>query len=120
MAIWFQSVAHTLPYVQLDSFDISLAQCPLLQWLPASFKLSEWDLFDNVPKEMLGGYDVVHVRLVFFAVRNEDLRPIIWNLIRLLKLGGYLQWNELNVIDRSFYAQCTGRRRQRWRKWFVY
>ena len=50
---------------------------------------------------MLAAYDVVHVRLLFVVVRNENPGTILENLKRLLKPGGYLQWDEL-AVSQSF------------------
>ncbi len=96
-AIWLRDVAQTFPNAQLDGFDISLAQCPPAKWLPRNVTLRQWDLFSEPPAELLGRYDVVHVRLVFVVVENDDPRPLIRSLSRLLRPGGYLQWDELNV-----------------------
>ena len=62
---------------------------------------------------MLGQYDVVHRRLIFTVMRDEDARPLIRNLTRLLKPGGWLQWDELNVehflFDASPRRDCKRR-----------
>lgn len=99
--IWLTRVAQSLPHAHLDGYDISLSQCPPRAWLPANTTLSEWDLFSPAPPqaEMLGRYDVVHVRLLLVVVRDEDPRPVIRSLLSLLKPGGYLQWDELNVSE---------------------
>lgn len=96
-AIWLRRVAQQLPHAHLDGYDINLAQCPPIQWLPKNVRLREWDLFNEPSEEMLGAYDVVHVRLLFVVVRDSDPRPIIRNLKRLLRPKGRLQWDELNV-----------------------
>ena len=98
---WLRSVARGLPQAELDGFDLSLAQCPPTQWLPGNIRLQEWNLFDEPAVEMLGRYDVVHKRLIFTVVQDDDARPIIRNLTRLLKPGGWLQWDELDV-EHSF------------------
>ena len=105
-AIWLQSVAQALPNIRLDGFDISLAQCPPIQWLPPNISLRQWDLFSEPPQELRCQYDVVHVRLLFVVVQNEDPSPVIRNLMLLLKPGGYLQWDELNVPG-SFILRTT-------------
>lgn len=51
---------------------------------------------DDVPSELVGQYDLVHVRLLVLAVDNSDPRPMLRNLIKMLKPGGYLQWDELD------------------------
>ena len=98
---WVRDMAHRRPDILLDGFDINLAQCPPEKWLPSNIRLRKWDLFSEPPTELLGCYDVVHTRLIFTVVRNEDARPIIRNLMRLLKPGGYLQWDEIDV-EHSF------------------
>ena len=97
-AIWLRCVAQNLHHARLDGFDISLAQCPPLQWLPQNIRsLREWDLYQEPPMELRGRYDVVHARLLFVVVRDGDPRPVIRNMMMLLKPGGYLQWDELDV-----------------------
>ncbi len=102
---WLRSVAQELPQAELDGYDLSLAQCPPIQWLPGNIRLQEWNLFDDPAADMLGRYDVVHTRLIFTVVQNEDARPIIRNLMRLLKPGGWLQWDELDV-EHSFLMRA--------------
>lgn len=102
---WLRSVAQELPQAELDGFDLSLAQCPPTKWLPRNIRLREWNLFDEPTAEMLGRYDVVHTRLIFTVVRGENARPIVHNLVRLLKPGGWLQWDELDV-EHSFLMRA--------------
>ncbi|KAL8900437.1 MAG: hypothetical protein Q9192_001069 [Flavoplaca navasiana] len=99
-AIWLRSVAQSLPHARLDGFDISLAQCPPLPWLPQNIRsLREWDVYQAPPVELQGRYDIVHARLLFVVVRDGDTTPMIRNMMLLLKPGGYLQWDELNVAQ---------------------
>ncbi|MCJ1261079.1 hypothetical protein MMC22_000943 [Lobaria immixta] len=98
-AIWLAEVAHELPNVQLDGFDIDLTQAPPKEWLPSNTRLRHWNIFDDTPDDLLGKYDIVHVRLIVLVVRNSDPRPVIRNLVKLLKPGGYLQWDELSYPD---------------------
>ncbi|MCJ1226009.1 hypothetical protein MMC12_002658 [Toensbergia leucococca] len=55
-----------------------------------------WNLFEELPPEMVGAYDVVHVRLIALVIKNDNPTVVVKNLCRLLKPGGYLQWEELN------------------------
>ena len=95
-AIWLLDLSRELSSAQLDGFDISLAQAPPKQWLPANVELRTWNILDEVPDEMAGKYDIVHVRLLVLAVENSDPRPLLRNLINMLKPGGFLQWDELD------------------------
>lgn len=98
-AIWLTEVAHELPNAQLEGFDIDLTQAPPKEWLPPNTRLRHWNLFDDVPQDLQGKYEIVHVRLLVLVVENSDPRPIIRNLFKMLKPGGYLQWDDLNCPD---------------------
>lgn len=95
-AIWPIDVAREHLTAQLDGFDINISQAPPKQWLSPNITLKTWDIFDDVPEQMVGMYDVVHVRLLVLVVQKSDPRSILRNLIRMLKPGGYIQWDELN------------------------
>ena len=107
-AIWLVDLARSLPDSQLDGFDISLEQCPPLAWLPASVSVDQWDIFSRVPPALKSQYDVVHIRLALLVVRQNDPRPILRNILELLKPGGYLQWDELNVFEASVAGTDPG------------
>ena len=98
-AIWLIDVARERPTAELDGFDIDLAQAPKPPWLPSNVRLRKWDIFDEVPSDVVGKYDVVHVRLLILVVRNGDPREVLTKLAKMLKPGGYLQWDDLNYPD---------------------
>lgn len=83
----------------LDGLDINLAQAPPKQWLPPSVNMRTWNIFDAVPDDLVGQFDVVHVRLLLVVVENENAGAVVRNLGKLLKPGGYLQWDELNYVE---------------------
>ena len=84
-------VAREHPNARLDGFDIDISQAPPREWLATNITLKTWNIFDDVQEHMIGIYDVVHVRLVAIVVQESDPRPILRNLIRMLKPGGYIQ-----------------------------
>ena len=98
-AIWPIDVAREYPNMQLHCFDIDTSQAPPKQWLPPNITLETWNIFDDVPEHMIGIYDVVHVRLLVLVVQRGDPSDILRSLIRMLKPGGHLQWDELNYHD---------------------
>lgn len=64
---------------------------------------------------MQGRYDVVHTRLIFTVVEGATdeegvarAREVIRSLLRLVKPGGWVQWDELDV-ERSFILQANNR-----------
>lgn len=79
-----------------------------------------WDIFEEPPEEFLGYFDVVHVRLITVVVENNNPRPVLANLTKMLSMcnlvsiscthskltlltgpGGYLQWDEVDTIGCS-------------------
>ncbi|KAI9035643.1 uncharacterized protein KD926_003154 [Aspergillus affinis] len=101
-SIWLQDFARGKPpSVDLHGFDISLDQVGPKPWLPANIHMHVWNIFENVPDEFVGYFDIVHVRLITVVVKNNDPRPILVNLRKLLRPGGYLQWDEVDTIGCS-------------------
>lgn len=112
--------------MELTGLDISLSQAPPQEWMPSNVKLRTWNLFDEPPQDLEGRFDVLHVRLIILVIRDNNLVPIIQNLLKLLSKcsptsdpaqsvsvpanfffwalepGGYLQWDEMNTKDSSF------------------
>ncbi|KAF4122758.1 hypothetical protein GMORB2_7065 [Geosmithia morbida] len=97
--IWLQDFGRDKPdSVDLHGFDISLDQVVAEPWLPENVHMHTWNLFEEPPAEFVGYFDVVHVRLITVVIRNDDPRPVLENLTKLLKSGGYLQWDEVDTI----------------------
>ncbi|KAJ6093571.1 S-adenosyl-L-methionine-dependent methyltransferase [Penicillium sp. IBT 16267x] len=90
--IWMMDVKREYPAAQIDGFDISLAQCPPPEWLPDGVRLRELDLYEPLPVELVGIYDVVHLRLFFVVIRNDDPDPVLQNLLRMLSTHYAFRW----------------------------
>ena len=43
-----------------------------------------WNAFDEPPPEFVCAFDIVHVRLVTVVIRENDPRPLLSNLYKLL------------------------------------
>lgn len=72
--------------VSLDGFDIDLGQCPPAPWLPSNVSLKKWDMFTEPPEELVGQFDIVHIRLVTLVIKDNDPRPLLANLRKLLSM----------------------------------
>ena len=96
---WLIDVSRELPSAKLDGFDIDLSQAPHPKWLPKNITMRRLDLFEELPQDVIGKYDIVHVRLLVLAMKEQDLPGIIKKFHAMLKPGGYLQWDDLNSID---------------------
>ena len=95
-AVWPLDIVRSFPWAQIDGFDIDLQQCPPAEWLPHNVTVRKWDIFSDLAPELEGLYDVVHVRLLLLVIEDNDPRPVLRNALRMLKKGGYLQWDELD------------------------
>ncbi|EAW12432.1 class I SAM-dependent methyltransferase [Aspergillus clavatus NRRL 1] len=98
-AIWLFDVARDFPGASLHGLDVSLDSAPSVEWLPRNVTLRKWDIFDDAPPELIGAYDVVHLRFFMLVVRDSDPAPVIRNVSQLLKPGGWIQWDEFNYRD---------------------
>ncbi|KAL7941077.1 S-adenosyl-L-methionine-dependent methyltransferase [Trichoderma barbatum] len=96
--MWLLDVASQCPpTIQLDGFDISGDQFPHKSALPNNVTLSIMDAFGQVPEELHGKYDVVHMRLWSCIIRSNETDQLIHHVTQLLKPGGYLQWDEADI-----------------------
>lgn len=62
-------------------------------------------MFENPPDHLLGQFDIVHVRLIMLVIKDNDSASVIRNLYRLLRPGGFLQWDE--VDSAGLYIEKT-------------
>ncbi|KAL8658978.1 MAG: hypothetical protein Q9202_007338 [Teloschistes flavicans] len=116
-AIWPLDLAQSLPMAQVDGFDIDLEQCPPSEWLPHNVTIREWDAFSALPPELENQYDVVHLRLLLLVVRDNDPRAILRNALRMLKKGGWLQWDELDPWG-AYVVEAGKQQADRTGHWF--
>ncbi|KAL8794431.1 MAG: hypothetical protein Q9195_003018 [Heterodermia aff. obscurata] len=98
-ALWLLELSQDLPSdTQLVGYDISSAQFPNKESLPPQVHLEILDILsDELPKEVVGTFDVVHIRALVLVVQAGDPRTILSNSCALLKPGGYLQWDEADM-----------------------
>ncbi|KAG6357744.1 hypothetical protein INS49_013623 [Diaporthe citri] len=93
-AAWITDLSPHLPSAQLDGLDVSFDAAPPREWLPPNVTLRSFDVKGDVPADLLGCYDVVHIRNFAFVLLDEELAQALSNLAKLLKPGGHLQWGE--------------------------
>jgi hypothetical protein len=83
--IWLTDLKSQLsPKAPLDGFDISADQCPPAEWVPENITLQTLDALAGVPEELIGKYDVDHLRLFVVVVQNGDPGPLIRNAVKML------------------------------------
>lgn len=81
---WLIDISPELPSAQLDGFDISRDQFPSKAWLPPHVSLSELDIVGELPPNLEGKYDLVHVQLFLCVVQKDGPAAILRKLYQLL------------------------------------
>ncbi|KAI2625530.1 hypothetical protein GGS21DRAFT_306761 [Xylaria nigripes] len=107
-AVWLLDLPSQLDpdtEAELVGLDVDISQVGPKAWLPENLSIREWSVFDDVPEDLVGTFDIVNVRLISFVIK-EDPRPVLRNLLKLLKPGGHLQWAEIDLTSR--YIETTG------------
>ncbi|KAI1459775.1 hypothetical protein F4805DRAFT_420241 [Annulohypoxylon moriforme] len=80
---------------QLDGYDIHPVNFPAPEFLPRSVTLKQLDILARpLPEEMVGAYDIVHIRALASIIVKSDVAPVLSTAQALLKPGGWLQWEE--------------------------
>jgi hypothetical protein len=97
-------VAHELPaslrpHVHLFGFDISTTYFPARGHLSETVTMETLSGLGDIPAELVGVFDVVHVRAFTAVIKNNNPTPLAANATKILKPGGYLQWDELDMVS---------------------
>ncbi|KAM0560105.1 hypothetical protein ACHAPJ_004065 [Fusarium lateritium] len=93
--IWLRDFAPELSGdARLDGYDIDGSKFLPPGDLPSNVKLDFGDVFEPFPQELIGQYDLVHVRLLMVALKTDEWEPAARNLRTLLRPGGYILWDE--------------------------
>ena len=109
--IWATDLAATLPAApsshraaHITALDISSASFPVPAIRPPNTTFGDYNFLDDVPEEYVERFDVVHVRFAVpalfepkVAARGDPSKRnrLIHNIHRMLKPGGWVQWQEL-------------------------
>ncbi|KAG4434748.1 hypothetical protein IFR05_009774 [Cadophora sp. M221] len=99
-SIWLEEVAKALETCALverifTGFDSSTVMFP--RCATQGFSFIQHDSRKPFPVSEQGKYDLVHLRLLAAAFKEEDIKGVIENVVSLLKPGGYLQWEDVDV-----------------------
>jgi len=69
---------------QLEGYDINSNQLPATEYLPHNVTLRVLDVFDEIPKELVAKFDVVHVRTFAAIIKNNNPVPFLEHMMRML------------------------------------
>lgn len=93
--IWLSNLADQLPReARMDGYDVDPSKFLESHQLPPNVTLSSGNIREPFPESLRGQYDLVHVRLLVFALKADEWVSAAVNARRLLKPGGYLLWEE--------------------------
>jgi SAM-dependent methyltransferase len=95
-AIWTMDVATRYPYAQVTGLDISTDAFPAEEIRPKNVSLAVMDALGEIPAEYVGKFDVVHIRLLMSVLLKPGAIDVaIRNIVKLIKPGGYLHWQDI-------------------------
>lgn len=122
-SIWLLDARDSLaPSARLEGFDISLDGVPPADTLPANVSFRHWDLKGDLTEDLVGAFDIVHLRSLSFVLLNEQVPAAVGRLFKMISWslslhqfihaaqvlcateppadllhpepGGYIQWGE--------------------------
>jgi hypothetical protein len=71
---------------RLQGFDISPTHFPAPGFLPKNLSMHVWDAFSELSAELVGAFDVVHIRAITSAVKDNHVEPLMKNLVKMLSM----------------------------------
>lgn len=82
--IWLTDLSRSLPDAQLEGLDVSFNAATPPGLLPANVVLRQWNVKEAVPDELVGRYDVVHIRNFVFVLLDAEIPQALQRLVKLL------------------------------------
>ncbi|KAK4937469.1 hypothetical protein LTR10_021921 [Elasticomyces elasticus] len=80
-------------------------QYPQSWMMPKNLSFDTYNVLQAVPDKYIGYFDIVHIRFIMGGLKGpEDMAVVIENVSKMLKPGGYVQWQDVyrpgwQVID---------------------
>lgn len=84
-SIWLLDVRElAAPTARLEGFDISLDAVPPAETLPSNVKFRHWDVKQDLPQDLVGVFDIVHLRSLSFVLLNSQVPNVVERLFKML------------------------------------
>ncbi|PMD14435.1 hypothetical protein NA56DRAFT_651001 [Hyaloscypha hepaticicola] len=100
--VWILDAARCLPStVELHGYDISNYQYPPRKFWPRNVTMGILDSLTDPPPQLVGQYDVVHLRMWASNLKGNDTSPLLEHVKKLLKPGGYVQWEDADLVNQA-------------------
>ncbi|RYP59782.1 hypothetical protein DL769_008400 [Monosporascus sp. CRB-8-3] len=97
-AAWLRAMAKLLPPdAELVGLDYDPTKFPPPSLLASNITLREADMYRPFPGDLVRQFDVVHARLITFALKAGQGAELVKNLMTLLRPGGWIVWSETTV-----------------------
>jgi len=85
LSIWPINLSPLVPAsATIHGFDLETDLLPRSEWLPSNVTWHHLDVFEPIPEDFVGKYDIVHIRFFAPVVQGGDPGPIIKNVMQLL------------------------------------
>lgn len=83
--IWAVELAgHLSPSARIMAYDITDTHFPTPEYWAANIKFDRLDSLGEIPECLVGHFDVVHLRMWAFIIRDNDPGPLIRNAAKML------------------------------------
>lgn len=79
-------MAEKHPNVQIECLDANLKELPPKSWLPSNVALRKFDLLQDVPDDMVGRYQIIHLQYVMAFVIDSNVDAVIARLVSMLSM----------------------------------
>lgn len=72
------------PSARLEGFDISFDAAPPVETLPPNVAFRHWNVTEDLPEDLEGAFDIVHVRFFAFVLLNDQVPSVVERLFKML------------------------------------
>ncbi|KAI1171317.1 hypothetical protein F4777DRAFT_566022 [Nemania sp. FL0916] len=96
--VWLYEIGKTLsPDAELVGLDFDTSKFPSSPQAP-NITLRQANMLEPFTSDLLGKFDVVHMRLILYALKAGYAVDLMKNIMTLLKPGGYVVWSETGPL----------------------
>ncbi|VUC31164.1 unnamed protein product [Clonostachys rosea] len=93
--VWLRDLGRQLPNSsRLDGYDYDTSKFPAEDTVPSNIKFHYADVLKPFPDHLHGTYDLVHIRLMMYCFRQDELQLATRHVRDLLKPGGWIVWED--------------------------
>lgn len=72
------------PSARLEGFDISHDSAPPAEALPSNVRFRIWDVKQDVPEDLVGVFDIIHLRFLSFVLLNDQIPAAVERIFKML------------------------------------